>query len=244
MRSALIWALVATTLLIRQPQPAVWMIGDSTMADRKTPDTTMERGWGTMLAPLLREGVEVRNRAVNGRSTKSFLDEGRWRAVLDSLQAGDVVVIQFGHNDEKREDSTRYAAADGAYRQNLERFVREARARGAIPMLATSIVRRSFDNSGVLRETHGRYPVVTREVAAAQSVPLLDLEQASRSVVSRLGSEAAKSLYAWSLPGERAIYPDGHQDDTHLSDAGARRIAELAVLQWRALGGRLGALVR
>ena len=164
--------------------------------------------------------------------------------MVDSLRAGDVVVIQFGHNDEKREDSTRFADADGAYRQNLERFVRETRARGATPILATSIVRRSFDSTGALRDTHGRYPVVTRELAKAESVPLIDLEKASRALLSQLGPEPAKALYAWSRPGERAIYPDGHQDDTHLSDAGAHRIAELAVLQWRTFRGNLGAFVR
>lgn len=147
----------------------------------------------------------------------------------------DVVIIQFGHNDEKSEDSTRFADADGAYRANLRRFVRETRARGATAVLATPIVRRKFDVTGALQDTHGRYPAVVREVAAELSVPLLDLEQSSGALVRGSGAEGSKRLFVHTRPGEFAMYPDGRADDTHLSADGARAIAELAVVSLRAL---------
>jgi lysophospholipase L1-like esterase len=241
-------ALVAVGIALSSPSlqlpPAVYLIGDSTMAERADSTTNPERGWGMALAPLLVDGVAVHNAARNGRSTKSFIAEGRWQAVLDAVHAGDVVIIQFGHNDAKQEDSTRYASADGAYRANLERFVRESRDKGAVPVLATSIVRRKFDQGGRLEDTHGRYPVVTREVARALAVPLLDLQAASAELVARAGPEHSKALYSWTRPQEFAMYPDGHQDDTHLSWSGAARIAELATKQLKRAGGRLGALVR
>jgi len=129
-------ALVASALLawpLQAPATHVHLIGDSTMADKPTPATNPERGWGQLLPRFFDEHVVVRNHAVNGRSTKSFINEGRWTAVLSELAAGDVVLIEFGHNDEKADDSTRYAAPHTDYRKNLERFVNDTRAKRAIP---------------------------------------------------------------------------------------------------------------
>src|SRR4051794_25891447 len=134
-------ALVAFVLTLAGAAPVrttVYMIGDSTMADRPTPERNPYRGWGQMLPQFLDDSVAVRNFAVNGRSTKSFIDEGRWTAVLAQLQPGDYVIIQFGHNDEKREDPARYTDPNGSYRDNLRRFVEETRAKGATPILCTS----------------------------------------------------------------------------------------------------------
>lgn len=226
-------------------QPTVWMIGDSTMADKPNPALNPERGWGQSLPPLLKDGVIVRNMAVNGRSTKSFIDEGKWATVERQVKAGDIVIIQFGHNDEKQEDSTRYADADGAYRANLERFVRESRATGAVPILCTSIARRKFDAVGVLTNTHGRYPIVTREVAAAMNVPLLDMELGTSRLITGAGVDGSKALFVWTRQGEFPSYPASRQDDTHLSPAGAGRVAQIAVEQLRALGlPPLSALLR
>src|SRR5688572_25070066 len=145
----------------------VFMIGDSTMADKPDPDRNPERGWGQLLPSFLDGEVTVVNRAVNGRSSRSFIDEGRWDAVLTALRPGDHVFIQFGHNDEKREDPARFADATTTYRRNLERFVSETRAKGAEPILLTPIVRRKFNASGALEDTHSAYPTVVREVANA-----------------------------------------------------------------------------
>ena len=128
-----------------QPKQSVniFMIGDSTMANKLTAKEP-ERGWGQMFPLFFSEEVKIHNHAQNGRSTKSFIGEGRWKVVLDSLKPGDYVIIQFGHNDQK-EDSTRHTDPFKTFRANLEKYINETRAKGAFPILCTSIVRRKFD---------------------------------------------------------------------------------------------------
>lgn len=222
----------------------VYMVGDSTMADRPHPGVNPYRGWGQLLPSFFDSTVTVRNFAVNGRSTRSFIDEGRWATVVSQLHAGDYVIIQFGHNDEKRQDTTRYTDPATTYRANLERFVRETRARGATPILATSIVRRKFDAAGALVDTHGAYPAVTRAVARAMNVPLLDLQQGTAWLVSSYGPERSKELYAWVPAGTNGMYPGGLEDDTHLTPRGATEVARLAAIAIRATGLPLATHVR
>jgi lysophospholipase L1-like esterase len=217
-------ALVGAT---RQPaQTAVYMIGDSTMSER-TPEEA-ERGWGQALGQFFDAGVVVRNFASSGRSTKSFIDEGKWAAVAAQLARGDILIVQFGHNDQKNEDPKRYTNPATGYRRNLERFVTEARARGATPILASSIVRRKFNAHGVLEDTHGVYPLVVRSVAKDLGVPFVDLQLLTEDLVARAGPDSSKALYVWLAPGQSPKYPEGRQDDTHLSPAGAREVARLA----------------
>lgn len=208
----------------------IYCIGDSTMAD-KEPEVFPETGWCQALPAFLDESVKVHNHAVNGRSSKSFIDQGRWQTVLDSLQEGDYVFIQFGHNDEKDYDSTRYTTPFGTYSENLERFVVEAREKGANPVLFTSIVRRKFAENGTLADTHGDYPVATRQVAEKLNVPLIDLQKFTEEWVNQLGDEASKKMYLWTEPTER--FPQGRKDDTHLSDIGAAEVAKLAMKECR-----------
>jgi acetyl esterase/lipase len=221
-------ALAAMVGAIAEPTVDVYLVGDSTMADKPTPETNPERGWGQLLPHFVDEHVAIHNHALNGRSTKSFIDEGKWGAVERALKPGDYVFIQFGHNDEKIEDSARYAAPYTAYRKNLERFVAETRAKGATPVLFTPIVRRKFNAQGTLEDTHGAYPLVVREVARDLNVAFVDLQTLTEDLVRGAGPEGSKKLYVWVAPGESKMYPDGHQDDTHLSVLGATRVAGLA----------------
>ena len=126
-----------------KPQLTIFMIGDSTMANKNLTGGNPERGWGQMLPGFLSEEVQVDNHAVNGRSTKSFIDEGRWEKVRNRIKKGDYVFIQFGHNDEKA-DPKRHTDAGGSFDDNLRKFVNETRAQGGIPVLFNSIVRRNF----------------------------------------------------------------------------------------------------
>jgi acetyl esterase/lipase len=219
-----------TALLAATPAPTidVYMIGDSTMADKANPETNPERGWGQLLPQFFDDQVAVHNFAVNGRSTKSFIGEGKWGAVLGKLKAGDYVFIQFGHNDEKAEDTTRYADPRTTFRGNLARFVTEARAKGATPVLFTPIVRRKWNAQGNLEDTHGAYPLAVREVANNLRVPLIDLQPLTENLVRGTGPEGSKRLYVWVAPGESKMYPEGRQDDTHLSVLGATSVARLA----------------
>jgi lysophospholipase L1-like esterase len=228
---------------LQAPATRVFLIGDSTMADKPAPVVNPERGWGQLLPQFFDGHVVVRNHAMNGRSTKSFIDEGRWTAVLSQLAPGDVVLIEFGHNDEKIEDLLRYAAPRTAYRGNLERFVNDTRAKGATPILFTPIVRRKFDANGALQDTHGEYPAVVRDVAKALHVPLVDLLAMTDTLVRRAGPDDSKRLYVWVPPGGSGMYPEGRQDDTHLSVAGATAVAKLAARALKATVPTLGRFV-
>lgn len=218
----------------------VWTIGDSTMASKKA-EVAPETGWCQAFPNFVTANVEVRNRAMNGRSSKSFITEKRWQWVLDSLKAGDYVFIQFGHNDQKIQDSTRYTEPFTTYRKNLERFVRETREKGATPILFTSIVRRKFEN-GLLVDTHGNYPMVTRLVAAELNVPLIDLQMLTAGAVTAVGEEESKKIYLWIPPTEK--FPKERKDDTHLSVEGANLVAKLAAQQLMLLDNSLGKEIR
>ena len=156
----------------------VHLIGDSTCATKELSKQNPERGWGQLFQPLFDGSVTIRNHAVNGRSTKSFRDEGRWQRVCDELQPGDYVFIQFGHNDQKQADSTRYASPE-QYAANLRRYADETRARGAVPVLLTPVVRRRFTD-GVPDDTHAPYAAVVRRVAAEADAVLIDAERLTR----------------------------------------------------------------
>jgi lysophospholipase L1-like esterase len=204
------------------------MIGDSTMADKET-KAEPERGWGQVLQLFFDTAkVKICNHAKNGRSSKSFIDEGRWVNILDSIHSGDYVIIQFGHNDMKT-DSARHTDPQTTYRANLIRFITETRTKGAFPVLCTSIVRRKFSDEGILTDTHGEYPIVTRKVASEFNVPLIDLQKKSEKLISELGPEKSKELFVYTNPGEYPNRPNGIKDDTHLNKKGALKIAELAI---------------
>jgi acetyl esterase/lipase len=236
-------ALSALLLGVGEPKIDVYLIGDSTMADRPDPDYP-EHGWGQLLPRFFDDQVAVHNFAVNGRSTKSFIDEGKWAAVVAKLKPGDYVFVQFGHNDEKSEDSTRYTEPHTSFRRNLERFVGDARAKGAIPVLLTPIVRRKFNAQGILEDTHGAYPLVVREVAKDRAVPLIDLQPLTENLVRKEGPEGSKRLYVWLAGGESKVFPDGRQDDTHLSALGATDVARLAATALQQTALPLGKHVR
>ena len=219
---------------------AVHLAGDSTMAPKdvaKRPET----GWGeTLQARFDTTDVRIVNHARNGRSTRTFLSEGRWDGIVSSLRPGDYVLIQFGHNDAVKEKVDRYTPpAD--YRANLVRFVRETRAKGATPVLLTPVVRRRFDESGALVDTHGEYPDIVRAVAAEHDVPLFDMHRESARVLREEGRDRSRRLFLHLRGGEHPNYPGGVTDDTHFSPYGARVMAELFL---DGLGGLSAELAR
>lgn len=170
--------LLAIVLLSSFIQPIkrktkVYLIGDSTMSIKET-KTYPETGWGMPFVYFFDSTIEVDNRAKNGRSTRTFMSENRWQPVVDDLQEGDYVFIQFGHNDGKISDSTRYTNPHTAYRYNLIKFVTESRNKGAIPVLFSSISRRNFNEYGTLIDSHNDYPLEMRLVANEYNVPFID----------------------------------------------------------------------
>jgi lysophospholipase L1-like esterase len=212
-----------------KPGFTIFMAGDSTMADKPVIPANPERGWGQLLPMYFQDGVRIENHAVNGRSTKSFIDQGRWATVTNGLQPGDYVIIQFGHNDEKKNDPQRYTEPFGGFKTNLAMFVRETRAHRATPILATPVARRKFDDHGGLVDTHGDYVKAVREVAQEQRVLLLEMNTRSAELLASMGPELSKKLFDWIGPGEFERCPKGLSDDTHFNAYGASRMCDLAV---------------
>ncbi len=205
----------------------IFTIGDSTCANKPLANQNLERGWGQALSSFFDERyVVVENHAQNGRSSLSFLNEGRWKPILEKIQQGDYVFIQFGHNDEKA-DSSRHTDPATTYKEILKKYITETREKGGIPVLLTSIVRRKFNDKGQLEETHGDYPKAVRELAAELKVALIDHNLSSKALVQSMGPDSSKSLFMWVEKGTNLAAPEGKQDDTHLRATGARAMARL-----------------
>ena len=226
----------------------IFMIGDSTMANKPLEGDNQERGWGQVLGGFFSEEIVIDNHAKNGRSSKSFIDEGRWDVVLRKMKPGDYVFIQFGHNDEKA-NPDRHTDPGTTFDANLKRFVSETRAKGGIPVLFNSIVRRNFrvnenavaeddyrkikltelPEGDVLIDTHGEYLNSPRNVAKEMDVPFVDMNKLTHDLVQGMGPEASKKLYMWMPANKFASCPQGRQDNTHLSVYGARTITRMTV---------------
>jgi lysophospholipase L1-like esterase len=176
------------------------------------------------MQPLLGTSFTVVNLALNGRSTKSFLQEGVFDRCLRALHADDVVMIQFGHNDSK-EDEERHTDPWTTYQGNLAFMAEQVRQKGACPILLTPICRRRFDDDGVLVQTHGDYPSAMIALAKGRGYAVFDLTQETFQILTHLGAEASKQLFLHLKPLEHPNYPEGVADDTHLNEVGARVVA-------------------
>lgn len=224
----------------------IFMIGDSTMANKDISGGKMERGWGMMLKNFFTEDVIVDNHALNGRSSKSFISEGHWQKVVEKIKPGDYVFIQFGHNDEK-DDPKRHTDPGTTFDENLRKFVKETRMKGGIPVLFNSVVRRIFTNSktavadddtrsnssadlvegDTLVDTHGDYLLSPRNVARELNVPFVDANKITHDLEQGLGPDKSKKLHMWYLPNEVPSLPKGRQDNTHYNVYGAYVVAGL-----------------
>ena len=221
-------AILIVAAFIFEPKPVIYLIGDSTCAN-KSLDDNPERGWGQLLPNFFNEDVIIENYAVNGRSTKSFRDLGHWSIVYDKLKPGDYVFIQFGHNDSKLTDTTRYAEAHTAYKENLIRYIMETKSKGATPILLTPVNRRKFDEKGNFIDQHGDYPAVVREVAVEMKVELIDIHKKSFDLFSKLGAEETKKIFLHVPAKIYKTFPEGREDNTHFIRNGAIEVARLVI---------------
>jgi lysophospholipase L1-like esterase len=220
------------SIAFSQRPVTIFLAGDSTMA-AKTDDKRPETGWGEKLEAYFKAGtVKVDNRAANGRSTKTFISEGRWQKIIDDLKKGDYVFVQFGHNDSSKDKGERYTPPED-YRKNLVRFVEDVRSKGGHLVLLTPVMRRRFDKEGKFYDTHGEYPGIVRKVAAEQKAPLIDMHRLSEAVIVKYGVEGSKKLFLQLKPGENANYPNGIDDNTHFSPLGAEEMAAAFVGELR-----------
>jgi lysophospholipase L1-like esterase len=206
----------------------IYLAGDSTMAP-KLPEKRPETGWGEALQKFFDERkVRVENLAQNGRSTRTFIADNRWRALVARIKKGDYVFIEFGHNDGVKEKVDRYTPPD-EYRRNLLRFISDVREKQAIPVLLTPVVRRRFDVQGVFYDTLGEYPGIVRSIASEKRVALIDMHRKSEALLKESGLEGSRKLFLQLRPGENSNYPNGVEDNTHFSPLGAEKMAALAV---------------
>lgn len=242
--------LVVMTAFRQDKVVTIFMIGDSTMANKDISHDRKERGWGMALQCYFDDNIRIDNHAVNGRSSLSFINEGRWDKVLEKMRPGDYVIIQFGHNDEKPK-ADRHTDPGSTFDYNLAKFVRETREKGGIPVLMNCVVRRNFfvkapenDDDEKLRtttfadgvkmiegdsliDTHGLYRVAPCDVAKRMNVHFVDANKITHDLEQGLGTEASKKLHMWFLPGEEPSVPKGRQDNTHYNVHGAHVVAKL-----------------
>jgi lysophospholipase L1-like esterase len=228
--------LMAFTVSDEKKKITVYLVGDSTMSIKEKKNYP-ETGWGMPFAYFFDSTVKVDNRAMNGRSTKSFMAENRWQSVMDQLQEGDYVFVQFGHNDEvptKKNHTT-----PDEFKANLEKYVSDTRSKKAVPVLITPVARRKFDAAGHITDTHAEFAAIVTKVAEEQKVIFIDLDKTSMELLEKTGVEPSKMFFNHLTPGEHPNYPEGKADDTHFSELGARRMAELVLADVRKVAPEL-----
>lgn len=232
-------------------EKTIFIIGDSTAANKDTSKGQVERGWGMMFQNCFNEKyVKVDNHALNGRSSLSFINEKEWDKVLAKIRPGDYLIIQFGHNDEKA-DVARHTDAGSTFDENLERYCNETRNLGGIPVLMNCVVRRNFakietkieddealrnttyadgtkiEESDILVDTHGAYRIAPINVARKLNVHFVDANKITHDLEQGLGVEGSKKLHMWFLPGQEPSEPKGKQDNTHYNQYGGQIVANL-----------------
>ena len=239
----------------------VWIIGDSTVADYSLESGYQAKrypimGWGQVFQafiasdslPLVRHIIKtdsaiVDDRARGGRSSRSFFEEGRWAEIYNHLKPGDVVMIQFGHNDASVNKGERYTSLRG-YKEFLRLYVNQSREKGAIPILITPVARNYPWKDGKLGNTHGDYPDAMRQVAEELNVYLIDLTDLSMEFFSGKGQVYVTSTYFMNFPaGMYEGYPDGSRDNTHFQPAGATAVASLVFSEMKTMKAGYGTLI-
>lgn len=204
----------------------IYIAGDST-AETKSLTKKPMSGWGEYLHEFIDSNFVIRNQAIGGRSTKSFLDQKRLDVILEKMEKDDFLLVQFGHNDQKIEDPTRYTEAFGSYQTNLRQFISKAREKKAIPVLLSSISRRAFKDGKVDRDSLGDYPEAMKQVAFEENVTYIDINLLSSNYLDELGEKKSKNLFLHLLENESPNYPERLEDNTHFSELGGHTFAKL-----------------
>ncbi|WP_420490114.1 rhamnogalacturonan acetylesterase [Neobacillus drentensis] len=207
-------------------QITVYLAGDSTVSNYSS-KAAPRAGWGQVFPRFFDKKVVVKNEAKSGRSSKSFIDEGRLESILKQIEKGDYLFIQFGHND-KIEDR-RYTEPYSTYKSYLKQYIDGARAKQAIPVLVTPVERRHFTTGGLELDSHGAYPTAMKELGLEEHVPVIDLTAKSKVLFQKLGPERTKDIFLWLETGANKNYPKGIQDNTHFQENGAKEIARLVL---------------
>lgn len=219
----------------------IYMAGDSTMALKPLYKTVIdsisgdsiieefpERGWGQLLPEFFNQNVIVEDLAQNGRSSRTFIEQGWWDKIMEGIQKGDYVVIQFGHNDSAADRADRYTTPE-EYLKNLSQFVDDVRMKEATPIICTSVVRRRFDKHGNFQDSHGEYVDLARQVVKEKEVIMIDMYEKSKNLLISMGKEESAKLFLHVPPGVNRIFPEGKTDNTHFKEEGARKMASFFI---------------
>lgn len=222
---------------VEKKRVTIFLAGDSTMSfwspihhikdsvtGKITDETYPQRGWGQMLPSFFNSEVSIQNFAKSGKSTLTFATEGFWQKIMDKVQAGDYVVIEFGHNDESKASFPRFTTP-AEYGANLRKFVSDVRGKSAIPILCTPVSRRKFED-GKLVDTHKLYSDEVRKIAKEENVLFIDMQKKSAKRIMELGEIESKKLFVYIEPGVKLSNPKGRKDDTHFNELGATVLAE------------------
>lgn len=211
-----------------KPAITIFMAGDSTMSI-KDPKDYPETGWGMPFATFFDDQVSIKNYSKNGRSTRTFRDEGLWKLITDEVSASDYVIIQFGHNDEVESKVDRYTTPS-QYKNNLKNFIKEANNKGAQAILLTPVTRRYFNDDGTIQESHPYSPLVkevAKELEGQANFLFFDMDNITRDYFQSLGDEKSALRFMHIQAGQHPNYPNGIRDNTHFNELGARETAQL-----------------
>lgn len=202
----------------------IFLAGDSTCASYPASRAPLT-GWGQVLQDFCKAGVKVDNRAISGASTKSYIDSKAWDKLIAKVKKGDFVVIQFGHNDGNKKSKAKHTVPGGTFDANLKKFIADVRAKGATPIIATSIARATFNKKGTINAGGlKKYCDAAMAVAKAEKVDLVDLNAATTDLFNTLKKEATYKLFMCSS-GD----PKRKKDVTHVNKEGAKEIAKLFI---------------
>lgn len=217
--------------------PRIFWAGDSTVK-QNTYISFPQTGIGQAFGLYVKRNIKIENFAENGRSTKSFIDEGRLDFIDRELREGDFLFIQFGHNDEKP-DEKRHTEAFGDYQDNLMKFVAVAKKHKAHPLFITSLYRRQFneDKKTLIEGTHQDYPQAMIELAKREGIPVIDLCTSSKELIEKAGYEVTKKWFLHVEPGIYPNFPEGKEDNSHLQYEGAYRFSGLIAQGLKEIGG-------
>ncbi len=243
---AIITVIAFSAFSLKNKETTIYIIGDSTVADYSLDiDYHTKRypaaGWGQMLKAffikdslklvrgILNNAKEVKidNRAKAGRSSRTFFQEGRWADIYKSLKKGDVVMIQFGHNDSWKEKPERYVNVEG-FKEYLRLFSNQTKEKGAVPVLLTPVTRNYPWKDGELMDSHGEYADAVKAVANELQVKVIDLNRLSRAFFTKIGEDNVSGKYFMNLkPGQYVAFPNGLNDNYHFQIEGAREVSRL-----------------
>lgn len=223
--------------------PTVFIAGDSTV---QTYDEQWKpkAGWGQMIPGNFNSDIRFKNYAISGRSSKSFINEGRLDQILRKIESNDYLLIQFGHNDAKKHRSDLYTTVP-EYKQYLEKYITGARMHGATPILITPMGRREYkEETEKFTISFPNYVQGMKEVAEEMDVALIDLSSMSVALYDKKGPGGTLSMFLHTKPGEYKAFPEGVNDDTHFQEYGAKQMARLVTNGVKELDNTLSSYVK